>query len=87
VLPACDPEFGALLEQELWSQRAEVVVGDGVAGLISREGRVRQVELESGKRLDADLVILALGVRPNGVLAAEAGLPLGAGGGVPVDEF
>jgi NADPH-dependent 2,4-dienoyl-CoA reductase/sulfur reductase-like enzyme/rhodanese-related sulfurtransferase len=87
VLPACDPEFGAFLEQELWSHRVEVVVDDGVGGLLSRDGRVRQVELESGERLDADLVILGMGIRPNVALAVEAGLPVGASGGVQVDEF
>ena len=40
---------------------------------------------ESGARLDADLVILSIGVRPETALAQAAGLPLGARGGIVVD--
>ena len=39
----------------------------------------------SGRALEADLVVLGLGVRPNTALATEAGLPLGTSGGLAVD--
>ena len=40
----------------------------------------------SGRELPADLVVLGLGVRPNVALAREAGIPLGASGGIAVDN-
>ena len=43
------------------------------------------VAAESGARLPADLVILAIGVRPEIALAKEAGLAIGARGGIVVD--
>ena len=45
------------------------------------------VKLKSGKTVAAEMVVLAIGVRPNGALAKEAGLELNARGGVIVDEF
>jgi assimilatory nitrate reductase electron transfer subunit len=50
------------------------------------ERRVQAVELADGFRLDAELVVLACGVRPRDGLAREAGLATGARGGVLVDD-
>ena len=44
------------------------------------------VELDSGKRLPADLVVVAAGVRPCDGLARDAGLDCHSGGGVLVDD-
>src|SRR6202034_4486725 len=43
------------------------------------ENRVEGVELNDGQRLDADAVILAAGIRPNTMLAKEAGIPVTRG--------
>jgi NADPH-dependent 2,4-dienoyl-CoA reductase/sulfur reductase-like enzyme len=48
-------------------------------------GRVRAVVVD-GEAIDADIVVLGIGVRPNTTLAKEAGLPLGSSGGLRVDE-
>ncbi len=45
------------------------------------------VLLEGGERLEADLVMLSIGVRPETTLAREAGLALGETGGIRVDEY
>lgn len=55
--------------------------GDGGGGDGDGGGRVRGVVLDSGERLDAALVVLALGVEPATALGAAAGLPLGEAGG------
>ena len=44
----------------------------------------RQVELSDGRRIDADLVLLSVGVRPELTLARQAGLTVGATGGLAV---
>ncbi|MCA9059724.1 MAG: FAD-dependent oxidoreductase, partial [Planctomycetaceae bacterium] len=49
--------------------------------------RATGVELQSGNVLDGSLVILGLGVRANTQLAKDAGLTLGATGGILVNEF
>lgn len=45
------------------------------------------VELDNGKTLDADMVILSIGVRPTLQLAKDAGLAIGEAGGLLVNEM
>ncbi|MCR5491510.1 MAG: DsrE/DsrF/DrsH-like family protein, partial [Bacilli bacterium] len=59
--------------------------GDGVDSFEEKEGRV-SVKLKSGAAVSADLVILSIGVRPNSLLAKEAGLALNQRGGIIVDD-
>lgn len=46
-----------------------------------------EIALKSGKSLNADLVLLSIGVRPNNALARDAGLELGKTGGIRVNEY
>jgi nitrite reductase (NADH) large subunit len=48
------------------------------------ERRVEGIELEDGRRIDADAVIFAAGIRPNVTLAKEAGIPVNRG--IVVDD-
>jgi nitrite reductase (NADH) large subunit len=48
------------------------------------ERRVEGIELTDGRRIDADAVIFAAGIRPNIALAKEAGIPVGRG--IVVDD-
>ncbi|NYT93048.1 nitrite reductase large subunit NirB [Salinispora sp. H7-4] len=50
------------------------------------DGSVAQLELADGSRVDADLVVVATGIRPRDELARAADLPLGRQGGVLVDR-
>ncbi|MCL3861616.1 nitrite reductase large subunit NirB [Actinotalea sp. K2] len=50
-----------------------------------RDGKVRRMDFADGGRLDADVVVLATGVRPRDELARAAGLDVGERGGVVVD--
>ncbi|MGC4838851.1 nitrite reductase large subunit NirB [Micromonospora vinacea] len=50
------------------------------------DGGVAALELSDGTALDAELVVVAAGIRPRDQLARDAGLPLGPRGGVLVDE-
>ena len=57
----------------------------GVTALRGREGRVASVVLADGRDLPADLVVVGIGVLPNGELAVAAGLPVADG--IRVDAF
>ena len=81
VLPPFDPEMAVGVADELTRQGVELVLGDGLAGCEPGPA----VLTRSGRRLEADLVILALGVRPEAQLAQEAGLALGQRGAIRVD--
>ena len=63
-----------------------VALSDGVAGFKQAANGTIDVETKSGKTYPADLVILALGVRPDTSLAKNAGLAIGERGGIRVDD-
>lgn len=86
VFPQLDAPMAALLESELRRHDIGLTLGDGVASFESTEDFVR-CHLHSGKVLDADLVIMSIGVKPDTELAREAGLQLGPRGHIVVDGF
>ena len=86
VLAPLDREYGRLVEDSLGLHGVHVALDDGVAGFEQAEGGALEVSTQSGKRYPADLVILALGVRPDTTLASMAGLEIGELGGIRVDE-
>ena len=63
-----------------------VMLDDGVAGFEQPIAASSTVQTQSGKRYPADIVILALGVRPDTTLARMAGLEIGEHGGIRVDD-
>ena len=85
LLTAFDSDVARHVEDDLRAGGAEVRLGDGVAGLDAEGGRVTAVRTLSGDRLLADLVLIALGVRPNVALATGAGIRLGETGAIAVD--
>ena len=85
LMPPLDPEMAVPLVEHLAAQGVELHLGDGLAGIEPRENGGLVVVAESGARLPADLVILAIGVRPETTLAKDAGLQLGPRGGIVVD--
>jgi rhodanese-related sulfurtransferase len=57
-----------------------------VVGFKQLDGGAIEVQTESGQTFPADLVILAIGVKPDTTLAKAAGLTIGERGGIRVDE-
>jgi rhodanese-related sulfurtransferase len=85
VMPPLDPEMAAPLMEYLAVKGVQLCLGDGLARIEERDGAGLVVVAESGARLPADLVILAIGVRPETALAKDAGLEIGPRGGIVVD--
>lgn len=85
VMPPLDPEMALPVQQELEKHGITVALGDGVAEFESRDGQL-VVRTKSGAAHAGDLVILAIGVRPENALAKAAGLELGQRGGIRVDD-
>lgn len=82
-----DPDVALLLENYLVSKGVKVAKGSPVSRIIGEDGEARAVETADGRRVEADIVIVAIGVRPNVELAKEAGLKIGSTGAIAVDEY
>ncbi len=86
VLAPLDPELARLVEEHLKRNGIKLALSDGVAGFKQLDDGGLEVSTRSGSVYPADIVILALGVRPDTALAKTAGLEIGARGGIRVDE-
>lgn len=86
VMPPLDPELALLVRRRLEQNGVRVELGDGVAGFRQADNGPLEVLTESGRVHPANIVILAIGVRPETALAKMAGLEIGQRGGIRVDE-
>ncbi len=85
VMGTVDPEMAAPLHQELALNGVDLHLNTSLNS-IEKDGSKMTVSLSSGNTLKTDLVILAIGVRPETTLAAQAGLELGSRGGIKVND-
>ena len=81
VLAPLDPEMASLVADELINHGVQVFLGNGVVSITEKS-----VILASGEVLPAELVILAIGVRPDISLAKLAKLTIGERGGIAVND-
>jgi CoA-disulfide reductase len=85
VMGPADPEMAYYLHQELKDRGVDIKFGVSVKGFY-QAGSGISAELSDGQKIDCDLVILAIGVKPEVSLAKEAGLEIGQRGGIVVNE-
>ncbi len=84
AIASFDPEMAAILHRHLRENGIDLLFGTGVQGFEKAENI--KVKLTGEKEIEADLVILSIGVAPDSCLAKEAGLELGVGGSIKVDD-
>ena len=82
VLAPLDPEMASLVAREIRENGVELYLGASAVKIDDAT-----VEISSGEVVAAELVIMAIGVRPDIHLAQEAGLEIGPRKGIKVDEF
>jgi len=87
VLPPLDGEMAEPLRRELLRHGVELISGTGFTAIRETAGKASGVVLEDGRVVEADLIVLGLGVRPYNQLAVSAGLAVGATGGILTDEY
>lgn len=85
VMPPFDPELAGILTNHLREKGVQVILGNGVSKFIGQDA-VQSVELADGQKLPADLVIMAVGIKPRTELAVAAGVTLGQTGGIMVND-
>lgn len=86
VMAPIDYAMATIIHQHLRQKGIGLYLEESITGFESDKSNIK-VRLEKGISLDADMVILSIGVRPEVKLAKEAGLELGSLGGIKVDEF
>lgn len=85
VLPVLDREMTTPLLDALTGAGVRVLLGAGVTGFTERDGALA-VQLATGEAIPTDLVLLGVGVRPENMLATNAGLAVAPRGGILVDR-
>ena len=86
VLLPLDYEMAAVIHQHLRSKEVGLALGDGLQAIEQRDGGGLRIILQSGRSVDAEMAILAIGVRPESTLAQVAGLTLGVRGTIATNE-
>lgn len=86
VMAPVDYEMAQLVQENMVSNNVDLILGDGVSKFKNENDKVI-ITLASGRMLTADMVILSIGVRPNGQLAKDAGLEINQRGGILVDKY
>ena len=86
VMAPLDLPIAAMVQQHIRSKGVEIMVKTAVAGFEKNEKGIK-VLLSTGGALDADVVILSIGVKPDTKLALSAGLKIGEARGIVVNEY
>lgn len=81
VMAPIDPEMAAIVHAALRKAGIDLRLGGEVT-----EIGAKGVTLASGEEVPADVVVAAIGVRPDTTLAEDAALEVGERGGIVVDE-
>jgi NADPH-dependent 2,4-dienoyl-CoA reductase/sulfur reductase-like enzyme/rhodanese-related sulfurtransferase len=85
VMAPVDPEMANFVHQVLVQKQTDLRLNTGLTAIAEHPDHL-DLTLSNGDILATGLVILAIGVKPETMLAAKAGLELGARGGIKVDS-
>lgn len=86
VMNVIDPEMAAIVHRELRKNGVELHLNETVTGFEQGSGERVLVRLGNGGTLDADMVLLSIGVTPNTGFLGGSGIQLGARGHIVVDQ-
>ncbi|HMA62935.1 MAG TPA: FAD-dependent oxidoreductase [bacterium] len=84
---AFSPDFAAKSDKLLTEVGVNVITEKSVKKILGKDGKVTGVEMADGYQIDADLVISAIGFKPNTDLAQVSGLELDQNGAIQVDNY
>lgn len=84
IMKLVDKDVAESIEDHLKAKGVHLILNDGLTSF-SNAGKT--LWLNSGKSIEADMTILALGIRPETVLAANASLELGKKEAIKVNEY
>ncbi len=85
VMAPVDKEMANLLHATMQQHGVDLKLQTGLQAVVASEPRALQLQLSTGESLETELMILAIGVKPENLLAAQSGLELGSHGGIKVN--
>ncbi len=85
VMGPADPEMATLLHNEIKLNGVDLQLGKSLTK-VEKNGEKLEVILSSGESIRTDVIIMAIGVKPENKMAKEAGLEIGVTGGIKVNE-
>ncbi|MYL45103.1 CoA-disulfide reductase [Virgibacillus halodenitrificans] len=83
VMAPLDKEMAAIIHNHLQEKGIELILGDGVKSI---ENNGKSILTQKGNKMETDLILLSIGVRPENELALQAGLRTGKRGGIQVNQ-
>ncbi len=86
ILGTMDDEINEVVEQELQRNGVKLLKSTSVDEFIGENGYVKKAKLSSGEVVDADLVLIGAGIKPNSEIAKEAGIEIGRTGAIAVNQ-
>ncbi|MGH0054309.1 MAG: FAD-dependent oxidoreductase [Sphaerochaetaceae bacterium] len=86
VMNIIDYDLAAEVQQHLRAKGVNLFLKDGVASF-EHHGSLVSVRLQSGTLIDADVVILSIGVRPDTAFLKDSGIALAKNGAIKVDAY
>ncbi|WP_010529647.1 CoA-disulfide reductase [Lentibacillus jeotgali] len=84
VMKLVDQDMAAIIENHLKAKGVQLLLDESLESF-SNNGAT--LDLTSGKSVQADMTIMAVGIRPNKVLAEDSGLEIGETGGIKVNDY
>jgi NADPH-dependent 2,4-dienoyl-CoA reductase/sulfur reductase-like enzyme/rhodanese-related sulfurtransferase len=85
ILTLFDEDLASVLRQYLEKKGVRIFTSEGIKGLKGEAGRVTHV-ITASREMEADAVLMSLGIRPQVELAKRAGLKIGETGAIWVNE-
>ena len=86
ILPSFDEEIALYAQNYMSDQGVNIYTCEKVISIKGEEGRVKKI-ITDQREIEADLVIMSVGVKPNTKLAEEIGIELGVTNAIKVNNF
>jgi len=86
VMAPLDFDMAQIVHKHLLSKKVSLILGDGVKSFTNINDKTI-ITLQSGSTFESDIVILAIGIKPNSSLAQKADLQTNKRGGIVVDSY
>ena len=82
-----DKNMAKIVERELEDNGVRIILGERVEEILGVDGRVSGIKTNTKHEINSDFVVLGTGVKPNSEIARDAGIELGSGNAIRVDEY